>query len=351
MNRELINNILNNSGADALLITSHSNTLYYGGYDNPECTILVTKEDVFYFTDDRYTLEAKCYIPDYFRLVSLACSDLNTISAYAVERGVRILGTETISFADYQVLSSNFAEIKDCQSIISSPRMIKTDEEIAIIQSACSFNDKAFNALLPQIKEGMTELELAYLLQYEYIKAGGEGIAFDTISVFGEHTAYPHGHPGHTKLKYGDVITLDFGTKYKGYCSDITRSFSFGTPSDPDYVKIYNDVLEANKLGISIVKEGMACIDADRIVREFLDSKGLGKYFTHSLGHGVGIDIHERPFLNRRSKDVFCNNQIYTIEPGVYIAGKFGIRIEDSLYLTNGNPVTLTRCDKNLIIL
>lgn len=351
MNDSLIQNILNKSGVDALLITSPSNTLYYGGYANPECSILVTKSDIYYFTDDRYTLESKQYIPSSFKLVSLACNDFKTICSYAVNQNVKVLGTETISYKTYGLLTEYFDRVIDVQDVISSPRMIKTDEEIAKVQFACHANDTAFNALLPQVREGMTELELAYLLQYEYIKAGGEGIAFDTISVFGEHTAYPHGHPGHTKLQYGDVVTLDFGTKYQGYCSDITRSFAFGTPSDPDYVKVYSDVYEAQKLGVSIVKEGMLCSDADKAVRDYLETKGLAKYFTHSLGHGVGIDIHEKPFLSGRSKDVFQNNQIYTIEPGVYIAGKFGIRIEDSLYLSNGNPVRLTLCDKKLIIL
>lgn len=351
MSDVLIQKILEKSCADALLITSPSNTLYYGGYANPECTILVTKTDIYYFTDDRYTLEAKEYIPSSFTLVSLACNDFKTISSYAVKQNVKVLGTETISFKTYGLLTEYFEKVIDVQDVISSPRMIKTDEEIAKIQFACHANDVAFQNLLPQVKEGMTELELGYLLQYEYIKAGGEGIAFDTISVFGEHTAYPHGHPGHTKLKLGDVVTLDFGTKYQGYCSDITRSFAFGTPSDNDYIKVYNDVLEAQKLGVEIVREGMLCSDADKAVRDYLESKGLAKYFTHSLGHGVGIDIHERPFLSGRSKDVFQNNQVYTIEPGVYIAGKFGLRIEDSLYLSNGNPVTLTRCDKKLIIL
>lgn len=351
MNSDLIQDIIKKSSVDALLITSTSNTLYYGGYSNPECTILATKSNVYYFTDDRYTLEAKQYIPDYFKLVSLACSDFKTICGYALNDGVKILGTESVTFNTHALLSEQFEKVVDVESIISSPRMIKSDEEINNIAYASRCNDAAFNALLPQIKEGMTELEMGYLLQYEYIKAGGEGIAFDTISVFGEHTAYPHGHPGHTKLKYGDVVTLDFGTKYNGYCSDITRSFSFGTPSDPDYVKVYNTLLEAQKLGVEIVREGMLCSDADKAVRDYLKSKNLAQYFTHSLGHGVGIDIHERPFLSGRSKDVFQNNQIYTIEPGVYINGKFGIRIEDSLCLKDGNPVTLNRCNKELIIL
>lgn len=351
MKISLIEKILKEANTDALLITSPSNTLYYGIYNNPECAILVTKNNVYYFTDDRYTGEAKGIIPSEFKLVSLACNDMKTICSYALKEGVKTIGVESIPYNQHILVSEYFDKTLDVADIVSAPRAIKTEEEISFIAKAAHANDVAFENLLPQIKEGMTELELAYLLQLEYIKAGGEGIAFDTISVFGEHTAYPHGHPGHTKLKYGDVVTLDFGTKYNGYCSDITRSFSFGKPSDPDYVNVYNAVLEANKMGCELVRNGMTCFDADKACRDYLQTKDLAKYFTHSLGHGVGIDIHEKPFLSSRSKDVFQNNQVYTIEPGVYINGKFGIRIEDILYLKDGQPVTLSRCNKNLIIL
>lgn len=351
MDISLIEKVLNDAGTDALLITSPSNTLYYGIYNNPECAILVTKNNIYYFTDDRYTGEAKEIIPHEFKLVSLSCTDHKTICSYALKDGAKTIGVESVSYNQHLFISEMFEKTVDVHDIVSAPRAVKTEEEISFISTAAHANDVAFENLLPQIKEGMTELELAYLLQLEYIKAGGEGIAFDTISVFGEHTAYPHGHPGHTKLRYGDVVTLDFGTKFNGYCSDITRSFAFGKPADPDYVKIYKAVLEANKIGCDIVRKGMTCFDADKACRDYLQSKDLAKYFTHSLGHGVGIDIHEKPFLSSRSKDVFENNQVYTIEPGVYINGKFGIRIEDILYLKDGQPVTLSRCNKNLIIL
>jgi Xaa-Pro aminopeptidase len=320
---------------------------------NPECSVLVTKDNIYYFTDDRYTGEAKSIIPENFILVSCHFNAYSKIAEYVKGLDVKTLGIDTVTFAEYSAICKAFegVEILDREVIISAPRAVKFDYELEFIGTAAHANDVAFENLLGQVKEGMTELELAYLLQYEYIKAGGEGIAFDTISVFGEHTAYPHGHPGHTKLQYGDCITLDFGTKYKGYCSDITRSFCFGTPKDPDYVKCYNAVLETNKLGIDLVEVGKPCKDVDQATRDNLKKYDLDKYFTHSLGHGVGIDIHEYPYLSAKSNDVFKENQVYTIEPGIYINGKFGIRIEDMLCVKDGHSHLFSRCNKELIIL
>ncbi|MBQ7652937.1 MAG: aminopeptidase P family protein [Clostridia bacterium] len=352
MNALTLRELVNKCNVDALLLTSYSNCSYYAKYMNPECSILATKNEVWYFTDDRYLEEARKIVPADYKLVSCRNTDYKKIYETVDFGSIKTIGIDDVKFADYLAMRNTFygVDIFDFQAAISAPRAVKTEEEIALIAKAAHCNDVAFENLLGQVKEGMTELELAYLLQYEYIKAGGEGIAFDTISVFGEHTAYPHGHPGHTKLKYGDCVTLDFGTKYGGYCSDITRNFCFGKP-DPEYVRCYQAVLEANKAGIDAVEVGKACKDVDKVARDVLKKYDLDKYFTHSLGHGVGIDIHEFPYLSPKSNDVFKENQVYTVEPGIYINGKFGIRIEDLLTVKNGRSNLLSRCNKELIIL
>ena len=352
MSKTKIQDVLNICGVDALLLSSYSNCSYYAKYMNPECAVLVTKDKVYYFTDDRYVGEARTIIPEDYTLISARCNDYAAFTKVEGFENIKTLGIDEVRYSDYLAMSKVFkgVTIVDKQKEISSPRAVKTDDEIALIATAAHCNDVAFENLLSQVKEGMTELELAYLLQYEYIKAGGEGIAFDTISVFGEHTAYPHGHPGHTKLRYGDCVTLDFGTKFGGYCSDITRNFCLGKPSD-DYIKCYAAVLEANKAGIDAVEAGKACKDVDKVAREVLKKYDLDKYFTHSLGHGVGIDIHEYPYLSPKSEDIFRENQVYTVEPGIYINGKFGIRIEDILTVKNGRSNLLSRCNKELIIL
>lgn len=350
----MLKSALEKLNLDCLLVTSTSNTMYYSGYINPECTIVCKRDGVWYFTDDRYTAEVASIIPATWHLVAKHYTDHESITAEINTTAVQRIGMELGSltqheYSSFVALLPQGIEVVDVTAILAEGRMVKTDVELARIARAARANDIAFEALLGQVREGMSELELGYLLQYEYIKAGGEGIAFDTISVFGEHTAYPHGHPGHQKLKKGDVITLDFGTKFEGYCSDITRSFAFGDPGE-FYKQCYRHVLEANLMGIAAGYNGVSGKYLDKVARDYLDSVGLAKYFTHSLGHGVGIDIHEKPGLSPRSQDTITKGMVYTIEPGIYINGQFGIRIEDLLYMGD-TPQLLSRCNKNLIIL
>lgn len=349
----MLRGILDSLGCDCLVVTSTSNTLYYSGYNNPECVIVATKQGVTYYTDDRYTGEAKAIVPADYQVLSVRCTDWARICGDIMAASPAVVALELgyMTQNDFSAISPLLPNVQlvDCTAALAKGRVIKRADEIECIRYAAHCNDVAFEALLGQIREGVSELELAYMLQLEYIKAGGEGIAFDTISVFGEHTAYPHGHLGHQRLKKGDVVTLDFGTKYKGYCSDITRSFAFGDPGE-EYKKAYQHVLTANQMGIDAAYNGVTGAKLDAVARDYLNSVGLGKYFTHSLGHGVGIDIHETPFLNPRSTDLVTKGTTFTIEPGIYINGKFGIRIEDLLYMGD-QPELLSRCNKNLIIL
>ena len=349
----MLKTVLNALSCDCVVVTSTSNTMYYSGYNNPECALVATKEGVNYYTDDRYAEEARKTIPAQYQVVAVYCTNWKRIcedimAAHPAKVALEMGYMNHSDFAAIQALLPG-VELIDCTKALCEGRVLKREDEIACIRKAAQCNDMAFEAVLGQVREGMTELDLAYLIQYEYIKAGGEGIAFDTISVFGEHTAYPHGHPGHLQLQKGDVITLDFGTKYKGYCSDITRSFAFGDPGE-EYKVAYNHVLTANKMAIDAAYNGINAAELDAVARNYLQSVGLDKYFTHSLGHGVGIDIHETPFLSMRSKDIVMKGMTFTVEPGIYINGKFGIRIEDLLYMGD-YPELLSRCNKNLIIL
>lgn len=349
----MLERLVRELGVDCLMVISTSNTVYYSGYNNPECVIVAFADGVYYFTDDRYTAEAKSLIPAHWQLENISCVNFPAICQVIKDHGAKTVGCEMgyLTHSHFLRLADLLEGVvlSDCTAALVDKRIVKTDLELQRIRRAALANDRAFEAVLGQVKEGMTELELAYLLQYEYIRAGGEGIAFDTISVFGEHTAYPHGHPGHQKLAKGDVITLDFGTKIGAYCSDITRSFAFGDPGE-EYKTCYRHVLEANLMGIAAGYDGVSAKHLDDVARQYLDSVGLGRYFTHSLGHGVGIDIHEKPALNTRSQDTITKGMIYTIEPGIYINGKFGIRIEDLLYMGD-SPELLSHCNKNLIIL
>lgn len=349
----MLRDILRKNNWDCLVVTSTSNTLYYSGYNNPECVIVATAGGVRYYTDDRYTAEARAIIPADYAIQTVHCSNWKRICEDISAEHPATVAVEMayMTHSDFAALQPLLGEVAlvDCTAALCGGRVLKRADEIDCIRHAAHCNDVAFEALLGQVREGMTELELAYLMQLEYIKAGGEGIAFDTICVFGEHTAYPHGHPGHQRLRAGDVITLDYGTKYRGYCSDITRSFAFGDPGE-EYKAAYQHVLNANRMAIDAAYDGIAAADLDAVARNYLNEVGLGQYFTHSLGHGVGIDIHETPFLSTRSQDHVMKGMTFTIEPGIYINGKFGIRIEDLLYMGD-HPELLSRCNKNLIIL
>ena len=231
--------------------------------------------------------------------------------------------------------------------------LVKNEWELENIQKACEIAEDAFNALLPQIKEGMTEIEVAALLEFTMRKMGAQGVSFDTIVGFGSHGAVPHHETGTAKLKFGDIILIDFGCKVNGYCSDCTRTFLFGDDGKHEQFKAdYAHVLKAHELVQEQLVAGMTGKQADAIAREYLTSKGLGELFTHSLGHGVGLNIHEAPSLSVKGETVLENGMVFSDEPGVYREGEYGIRIEDTVYLKDEKVKSfMSKTNKNLIIL
>ena len=198
----------------------------------------------------------------------------------------------------------------------------------------------------------MTENEVAAILEFLMRKSGASGTSFDTIVGFGRNSSVPHHETGNSKLHFGDIILIDFGCKFNGYCSDCTRTFLFGDDKKhEDFKKVYSNVLKAHMLVKEQLKSGMTGREADAIARNYLKSCGLDELFTHSLGHGIGIDIHEFPYLSPKSEDKLVDEMVFSDEPGVYITGKYGIRIEDTVMLKGGKVVSLTDSDKKLIIL
>jgi Xaa-Pro aminopeptidase len=205
---------------------------------------------------------------------------------------------------------------------------------------------------LPEIKEGMTENDVAATLEYLMRKNGASGVSFETICAFGEGSSVPHHETGSAKLKFGDIILLDFGCKVNGYCSDCTRTFLFGDDKKhEDFKKSYEHVLAAHMLVKQQFTSGMSGKEGDAIARNYLKQFGEDKYFTHSLGHGIGINIHEAPNLSPVSDSIFSDGMVFSDEPGVYFEGNFGIRIEDTVTLEGGKVVSLTNTDKKLLIL
>ena len=269
---------------------------------------------------------------------------------------------------DYKIVAVSFKETKhaeflelekigvklvEADSTIFPLMETKNEWELSCIQKACEIAEDAFNELLPEIQEGMTETEVAALLEYKMRKLGAQGLSFDTIVAFGAHGAVPHHETGETKLKFGDVVLIDFGCKVNGYCSDITRTFLFGDDGKhEEFKKAYKCVLEAHLLAQQKIVAGMTGKEADAVAREYLKACGYGELFTHSLGHGIGLNVHEMPSISPRGETALCDGMVFSDEPGVYKAGEFGIRIEDTVTLMNGKIKSfMSKTDKSLVIL
>ena len=344
--------LLNALDVDAAIVTDPADMTYLSGYDNADCVIVVTRDRAVYFTDARYTEEAARTVGEKLKVVDgrLAPDALQAIAASGAKR---VAFDSRLDFASYRLIaacaSENAFELVPCDGVAAKLRIVKSRAEIDAIERAQEITDNAFEEILPLIREGIAEYELAAKLEYAILSKGAK-LAFDSIVAFGENGSSPHAHRSDRRLKRGDFVTMDFGAKWQGYCSDMTRTVALGEITDMQR-KAYQSVLAANVEGVAAVKAGVACRDVDAKIRKLLAKDGLDKFFVHSLGHGVGIDIHELPNLSPRSELTLQRGNVVTIEPGVYIEGSFGIRIEDLVVVEEGGCIDLTRSDKNLIIL
>ena len=240
--------------------------------------------------------------------------------------------------------------IKDSEQILNEIRAQKTSAEIEKTFSACKIAQKALYSALECVKEGINELEIKAIIEKKVIEFGAEGTSFETIVAFGKNSAVPHHKSNTTKLEKNMPILIDMGAKYQGYSSDITRTVFFGNPSK-DFIEKYNAVLKANLIAQQKIKCGDMTDTADAYARKVLSEVGLEKYFTHSLGHGIGLEVHEYPLLSPKRKQELKENMLFTIEPGVYFEGEFGIRIEDTVLLTKNGIERLFTDSKELMII
>ena len=344
-----IKDILKDYGVNAALVITASNTFYLSGYESTNCRILITNDKDYFFTDMRYLEEAKNAIGDRFEVL---LGGVEEIKGIVDDLGVKALGVEeNVSYGEYRSLEELFKGIEfvAVDEAFSKIRARKTEREISLIKTAQSVTETAFNEILPFIKEGVTEIEIAARLEYILLTNGCE-LAFDSIVAFGENGSKPHAHRSERKLRRGEFVTMDFGAKYKGYCSDMTRTVALGAV-DERKARAYNAVLEANKLAEKAIKIGEKCCDIDAVARNYLAKFSLDKFFSHSLGHSVGVDIHEMPAFSPRCEEVLKEGMIITVEPGVYLEGNFGLRIEDMALVTKRGAEILTHADKNLIVL
>ena len=249
-------------------------------------------------------------------------------------------------------IKKNFRGIKLslASDILKGLRINKSGEEIKSMKKAGKIASETMNAITKKIDVGMTELEISGLIGYEGRKRGSERMSFDTITSFSNHSSKPHNEPGVKKVKKKDIIMIDLGPRFKKYCSDITRTFFIGKPSE-EVIKVYKATEQTQKKALSSVKPNMKASDIDKAARDVFKEYGYERYFIHGTGHGVGLDIHEEPYLTKESKSVIEEGMTFTIEPGIYIHNRFGIRIEDTLLVTDDGYEVLTSFPKDLLII
>ncbi|MDO4432576.1 MAG: Xaa-Pro peptidase family protein [Aerococcaceae bacterium] len=343
---------LQQHGLDALIVTDLYNLRYLANFTGSTGVAVISQHDAVFITDFRYTEQAANQATGY-TIRQNKQEIFAEVNDYLNEKNLKKVAIEAdeMTVATYLHIKQFFtAEIVETRGFVEEIRQIKTPEEIAIIQESCDLADDAFAYILTYIKVGMTEIQVANELE-RYLKSkGASAMSFDTIVASGVRSAMPHGVATDKVIEDGDLITLDFGCYYKGYSSDMTRTFAIGSVN-PKLEEIYHIVLEAHELVNQQAKPGMTGKEVDAIARDYIKQKGYGDYFGHGLGHGLGLNVHELPGVNGRNEQPLQENMVITNEPGIYIEGLGGVRIEDDLLVTATGVKSFNRSPKNLIIL
>ncbi len=346
-----IRNILKNN--TAALISDISSRKYLSGFSATDGFLVITKSTAAFFADSRYIEAAKKEIKN---MEVKLLEGFKSIKAYLEENEISeiLIETENVSVEQAKLfrkqLCARVSNRSDLSKMLKTFRMVKGEKEIENIKKAQEITDKAFSHILKFIKVGVSEKDIALELEFFMRKMGSEGVAFDTIAVSGKNSSLPHGEPSEKKIENGDFLTLDFGAVVNGYRSDMTRTVAIGSISE-EQKRAYNLVLSAQEEALKNIKAGLKCCDIDKIARDIIDGSEFSGAFSHSLGHSVGIDIHEAPNFSLRDTAILKENMVLTVEPGIYLEGKFGVRIEDLVVVTKEGVINLTKSTKELIVL
>ncbi len=339
----------------AFLIKSPSNRFYLTGFNSSAGTVLISQSQALFFIDFRYFEKAKAIVKD-LDVVLFDKGDKG-IYEFCKKQNIKELLVETdfISLDSYKYLSDLFDGIEISKSDLltiklNRMRAVKDEYELQLIKQAQALTDKGFEYILNRIKIGLTEKQIALDLEFFMRNEGADGIAFDFIVVSGKNSSLPHGVPSDKPIQFGDFVTMDFGAKLNGYCSDMTRTIAIGGISN-EQKAVYDTTLKAQLAALNVIKSGIICGDADKTARDIIYNAGYSGCFGHSLGHSVGIDIHETPNLSPNNKSVLRAGNVVTVEPGIYLENKFGVRIEDMVYVTDCGLINLTKSPKELMVL
>ena len=342
-------------GNEAIIIENEANRFYFTGFNSSAGIVIITSQKAFFLIDFRYFEKAKNIVKHCD--VVLATQFFAQISEILKENNIEKIFVETENFSvkkfnEYKE-KFDFVTISDDDKIeneIYKMRSIKDSEELKSICAAQALTDATFDYALNCIKPGISERELMLDMEFFMRKNGSEGTAFDFIVVSGKNSSLPHGVPTDKKIEIGDFVTMDFGAVVNGYRSDMTRTVGVGSITK-EQKTVYDTVLKAQKAAIDYIKSGVKCCDADKVARDIIDLAGYKGCFGHSLGHSVGIEIHESPNCSPKCEKILLPGMIMTVEPGIYIEDKFGVRIEDMVQVREDGCINLTKSTKELIII
>jgi Xaa-Pro aminopeptidase len=348
--RQFVRNILNIEGLDALLVFGLPNIRYLCGFTGTDGVLYVGKDETVFLTDSRYFEQAEKQVNSdrvicYKNKVVAVGDLLKDLSANRVGFDAEVVAVSL--YQQLQLLSDTLVW-QPITEQLSALRGIKSVEEITLLKESADLNYRAFNAVLPTIKTGMSEREISLALEFELKRLGGEENAFDFIVASGARGALPHGVASHKILENRELVTIDFGTRVGGYHSDETVTFAIGTV-ERKLRQIFDIVLEAHDSAIKAVRPGLAIADLDAVARNHIIANGFGEYFGHGLGHGVGLEIHEYPGVSSRSEVTLAEGMVITIEPGIYLPEVGGVRIEDTVVVTADGYEILTSIPKQFM--
>ncbi|GMQ57765.1 Xaa-Pro dipeptidase [Vallitalea sediminicola] len=352
MRLQKLENSLDELKIDAVLIRDSYNRRYLSGFTGSNAYLYISRNVKKLLTDFRYTEQANKQCPDFEVIDYTKNGLLEILNDIIIKDNAKIIGfeDETISYKEFSTYEKGLddVELLPIGDTVEKIRMIKDEEELKCIQKAASIGDLAYEHILKFVKPGVTEKEVALEIETCMKKNGAENLSFDTIVASGLNSSKPHAEPSDKKIEEGDFVTLDFGCVYKGYCSDMTRTFVVGKASEKQK-EIYNIVLDAQLKALEAVKAGCIGKDIDKIARDIITDKGYGDNFGHGLGHSVGLFIHEEPRFSYSDENVFTENMVVTVEPGIYVPGFGGVRIEDLVSVTKDGIINFVSSPKQLI--
>lgn len=341
--------------ADCALITSDISRRYFTGMKSSAGIVLIFRNAAYLLIDFRYIEKARntvkdCEVIEQQNLKEQIAELMKKHNACSIAVEAADMTLSRMAFYEEKFPEFEFIKSGELSDNISEMRTVKTADEIDKIKSAQRIAEKAFDEALNFIKPGVTEREISLCLDEFMLRNGAEALSFETIALGGKNTSMPHGVPSEYTVKSGDFVLMDFGAVYDGYHSDMTRTVCVGKPSEK-MEEVYNIVLNAQLKALDTVKAGITGAELDRSAREVIKNAGYGECFGHSLGHGVGMEIHEFPTASEKSETVLKENMVVTVEPGIYLPEEFGVRIEDFVVVTEKSCENLTKCPKKMIIL